>query len=119
MAASDNPQQTSPKLIVGGLVGVAVTAATAAGAIITPDVFAGFGEWAPFWFVFVTTGFIGLGVWWKTDPLRLNTLVQAQAIAQEMVRNGNVLPEPEPVVDQRGRHEADPAVEEWPTTNKG
>lgn len=89
MAANANPNQTSPKVKAGALMGLLVSllgaviaAIVTFGSGITADSLGGLGlgVWAVPVATLVTTGAQALAAWWKSDPLRQNYLTQQAAV---------------------------------------
>lgn len=98
----------SPKVFAGaataGLVGLALQLSDK----LSPDLFAGLGDWQGPVFFLVTTLLSVLAAWWKTDPLRLNPEDQPAAPASEPSA-----PASQPAATPAsltGKHAADPVA---------
>lgn len=89
MSATDSTKQLSPKVKWAGLVGAFITALSAAGAALTPELFEGLGAWGFVVYIFVTALFISVAAWWKADPLRENYTAQVNAMELQHQREEN------------------------------
>lgn len=98
MAASADPNKTSPKVIAGALAGLGITllgtvivAVAEFSGTVTAEQLPGIGLWAVPLVSLIHTGGQSLAAWWKTDPLRLDAVATEEAMAKlraEAAANG-------------------------------